>query len=34
LSARWETDDAELLKFGETLTGDPEPSLKQCFRKV
>jgi hypothetical protein len=34
LSARRETGDAELLKFGETLTGDPEPSLKQFFRKV
>ena len=25
LSARWETGDAELLKFGETLNGNPEP---------
>ena len=33
LSARRETGDAELLKVGETFTGDPEPSLKQ-FRKV
>jgi hypothetical protein len=22
----WETGDAELLKFGETLNGNPEPS--------
>ena len=22
----WETGDAELLKFGETLDGNPEPS--------
>jgi len=34
LSARRETGDAELLKFGETLTGDPEPSLEPFFRKV
>jgi hypothetical protein len=26
LSARRETGDAELLKFGETLNGNPEPS--------
>jgi hypothetical protein len=26
LSARRETDDAELLKVGETFTGNPEPS--------
>jgi hypothetical protein len=26
LSARRETGDAELLKFGETLKGNPEPS--------
>jgi hypothetical protein len=25
LSARRETGDAELLKFGETLNGNPEP---------
>jgi hypothetical protein len=28
LSARRETGDAELLKVGETFTGDPEPSLE------
>ena len=27
LSARRETGDAELLKVGETFTGNPEPSL-------
>ena len=27
MSARRETGDAELLKFGETFTGNPEPSL-------
>ena len=26
LSAQMETTDVELLKFGEPLTGDPEPS--------
>ena len=26
LSARWETYGAELLKVGETLNGNPEPS--------
>lgn len=26
LSARGETRDVELLKFGETLAGNPEPS--------
>jgi hypothetical protein len=24
----WETDDAELLKFGEVLNGNPEPSAE------
>jgi len=28
LSARRETDGVELLKVGETLNGNPEPSLK------
>jgi len=28
LSARRETGDAELLKFGEPCNGDPEPSLE------
>jgi hypothetical protein len=28
LSARREIGDVELLKFGETLTGNPEPSLR------
>lgn len=27
-SALGETQDVELLKFGETLTGNPEPSSK------
>jgi hypothetical protein len=35
LSARLETGDAELLKFGETLNGNPEPSPeKQPAGKV
>jgi len=34
LSARRETGDVELLKFGETSNGNPEPSPKRCFGKV
>ena len=26
----WETGDAELLKVGETLNGNPEPSPVMC----
>ena len=26
----WETGDAELLKFGETSNGNPEPSPERC----
>lgn len=33
LSAPEETQDADLLKFGETFTGNPEPSLR-LSRKV
>ena len=31
LSARRETVDAELLKFGETCNGNPEPSPEETF---
>jgi hypothetical protein len=27
----WETGDAELLKFGETSNGNPEPSPERHF---
>jgi len=29
----WETGDAELLKFGETLNGNPEPSPEDISRE-
>jgi len=29
----WETGDAELLKFGETLNGNPEPSPERYHRE-
>ena len=29
----WETGDAELLKFGETLNGNPEPSPERLSRE-
>jgi hypothetical protein len=33
LSARGETRDVELLKFGEPFTGDPEPSQATQTRR-
>jgi hypothetical protein len=30
----WETGDAELLKFGETFNGNPEPSPETAAGKV